>query len=102
MLKNGFIYPRIIPQCRIFPIGPLESRLPANIDRLLSIFSDHNVKATMFWLGWIAKKYPALVRQCEQEGHEIASHGYGHILAYKVARQAFREDICRAKRFLKI
>ena len=78
----------------------LESRLPQNIERILSILDEHKVKATMFWLGWVAEKYPALIRQCAKEGHEIASHGYGHILTYRVSRQAFREDICRAKKIL--
>lgn len=78
----------------------LESRLPESMGRILSVLSEHRVKATMFWLGWAAEKYPALVRQCAQEGHEIASHGYGHILAYQVGRQAFREDICRGKEIL--
>lgn len=78
----------------------LEARLPANIEILLSIFSEHNVKVTMFWLGWVAEKYPELVRRCARAGHEIASHGYGHVLAYQVSRHVFGSDINRAKKLL--
>lgn len=78
----------------------LESRLPTNVDCILSILNDHKVKATMFWLGWAAKKYPALVRRCSEEGHEIACHGYRHILAYEAGRALFREDIHRGKKIL--
>ena len=78
----------------------LESRLPKNMELILSILAEHKTKATMFWLGWAAEKYPALVRQCAKEGHEIASHGYRHVLAYQVGRQTFKEDIVRGKRLL--
>jgi polysaccharide deacetylase family protein (PEP-CTERM system associated) len=78
----------------------LESRLPQNIECILSILDEHKVKATMFWLGWAAKKYPGLIRKCVEEGHEIASHGYGHVLPYKVERAIFREDICRGKKII--
>ena len=78
----------------------LEARLPQNIERLLSILNEHNVKATMFWLGWAAEKYPDIVRQCIKEGHEIASHGYAHVLAYKVGKEKFRSDIHKGKNIL--
>lgn len=76
----------------------LESRLPRNMQMILSILDEHKVHATMFWLGWVAEKYPALVKQCAQAGHEIACHGYGHILAYEAGREKFREDILRGKK----
>jgi len=78
----------------------LESRLPQNMDRLLSILNEHKVKATMFWLGWAAEKYPDIVRRCAKEGHEIASHGYRHILAYESGCEKFRDDIERGKKIL--
>jgi len=78
----------------------LESRLPQNIERLLSILNEHKVKATMFWLGWAAEKYPDIVRECIKEGHEIASHGYAHVLAYKAGREKFRSDIRKGKNIL--
>jgi len=78
----------------------LVARLPQNMELLLSLFDEHKVKVTMFWLGWAAEKYPALVRRCADEGHEIASHGYGHVLAYEVGCTLFREDIRRGKKVI--
>jgi len=78
----------------------LESRLPQNIEKIISILDEHNVKATMFWLGWAAEKHPDILRRCAKEGHEIASHGYRHILAYESGREKFRADIERGKKIL--
>jgi len=78
----------------------LEARLPQNIECILSSLDEHRVKVTMFWLGWAAEKYPALLRRCADCGHEIASHGYGHLLAYEVGREKFREDIRHGKRVI--
>ncbi len=68
--------------------------------QLLDMFAEHKVQATFFWLGWFAERYPGLVRECMQRGHEIASHGYGHVLAYKVGPAKFREDIRKSKAVL--
>jgi polysaccharide deacetylase family protein (PEP-CTERM system associated) len=78
----------------------LPLRLPQNMEILLQLLSDTHTTATFFWLGWMAERFPQLVRQCREEGHEIASHGYGHILAYKVGRDRFREDIQKTKTIL--
>ncbi|MDI6743186.1 MAG: polysaccharide deacetylase family protein [Smithella sp.] len=78
----------------------LESRLQCNMERILAILDEHKVKATMFWLGWAAEKHPALLRRCADAGHEIASHGYRHILAYEAGRENFREDIRRGKKVI--
>ena len=58
------------------------------------------VKATFFVLGWIAERYPGLVRRIQKEGHEIACHGYAHQLVYTQSRDAFRQDVKRAKSIL--
>ena len=78
----------------------LESRLPRNMEVFLSLLDEYNVKATMFWLGWAAEKHPALLRRCAEAGHEIASHGYAHVLAYEAGREAFQEDIRHGKKVL--
>jgi len=78
----------------------LESRLEANIERLLSLFAKYRVCTTMFWLGWAAERNKKLMRCCHRAGHEIASHGYGHVLAYHVGRKKFFEDILRGKKVL--
>ena len=75
----------------------LESRVCRNTERLLRIFDDADVRATFFVLGWVAARYPALVRQIAAEGHEIASHGYAHRLVYDLTPSAFREDIRRSR-----
>lgn len=78
----------------------LESRIERNFEALLELLDAHRVKATFFWLGWLARRHPALVHMCHKAGHEIASHGYAHVLAYEVGPQAFRQDIVRAKAVL--
>ncbi len=85
---------------RIDAWATLESRVAANMERLLDLLERTRVRATLFWLGWIAERYKNLVRRCMQDGHEIASHGYGHVLAYEVGRDAFREDLARASGIL--
>jgi polysaccharide deacetylase family protein (PEP-CTERM system associated) len=75
----------------------LESRVCANTDRLLEIFNESNTHATFFVLGWVAERFPDLVPRIAAEGHEIASHGYGHRLVYDLSRREFRDDIRRSK-----
>jgi hypothetical protein len=58
------------------------------------------IKATFFVLGWIAERYPDLVRRIQKEGHEIACHGYAHQLVYTQSRDEFRQDVKRAKSIL--
>lgn len=78
----------------------LESRVEFGVERLLGLLEKYSVKATMFWLGWIAERNKRLVRECFKAGHEIASHGYGHVLPYKVSRNQFFEDAEKAKKTL--
>ena len=77
-----------------------ESRVSANTARLLEIFAEFEVTGTFFVLGWVAKRFPQLVRDIAGAGHEIASHGYGHRLVYDQTPKAFREDVRRAKALL--
>jgi len=78
----------------------LTLRVEQNTEKLLDLFEETGVRATFFCLGWIAEKVPHLVQRCQRAGHEIGSHGYGHVLAYQVGRKAFRQDILRAKGIL--
>jgi polysaccharide deacetylase family protein (PEP-CTERM system associated) len=80
--------------------GKLTLRAEGSIHQLLQLLSETGNKATFFWLGWMAEKMPLLVRKCLEEGHEIASHGYGHVLPYKVGQIEFRNDIYKAKSIL--
>ncbi len=78
------------------------ARVCVNTKRLLDIFSEHDVRATFFVLGWVAERYPQLVRDIAWAGHEIASHGYSHRLVYDQTPAAFREDVRRAKAVLEL
>ena len=78
----------------------LQSRVCANTERVLSILDDGGVRGTFFVLGWVAAKFPSLVRQIAACGHEIASHGYAHRLVYDQTCAAFRDDVTRAKEVL--
>jgi polysaccharide deacetylase family protein (PEP-CTERM system associated) len=77
-----------------------ESRVCRNTERLLEMFDEASVTATFFVLGWVAERYPSLVRTIARAGHEIASHGYGHGLVYDMTPDQFREDVRRAKALL--
>lgn len=77
-----------------------ECRVERNVARILALLERHGVKATFFTLGWIAERYPAIVREIVAGGHELASHGYGHERANRLTPEAFFEDIARAKQIL--
>lgn len=74
-----------------------ECRVEANTRKLLDLFRAHDVRATFFVLGWVAERYPVLVREIHDGGHELASHGYEHRLVYSMTPEAFRQDLRRAK-----
>jgi len=74
-----------------------ESRVENNTRRLLDLCSEARTEATFFVLGWVAERFPALVREIAARGHEIACHSYWHRLIYKLDRNEFREDTHRAK-----
>ena len=74
-----------------------ECRVETNTDRLLAIFASAEVQATFFILGWVAERYPALVRRIAAAGHEIASHGYWHQLVYDLTPDEFEKDIVDSK-----
>ncbi|MGH7515129.1 MAG: XrtA system polysaccharide deacetylase [Gemmatimonadales bacterium] len=73
-----------------------ESRVEHNTVRLLDLFRKHEVEATFFVLGWVADRFPDLVREIEREGHEIASHGFSHRLLTFMSPQEFRADLQRS------
>jgi len=80
--------------------GHRECRVERNVGRLLEILAAHDTKATFFTLGWIAERYPELIRRIVREGHELASHGYGHQRASDLSEAEFFDDISRAKGIL--
>ncbi|TXF99434.1 XrtA system polysaccharide deacetylase [Massilia arenae] len=77
-----------------------ECRVEANMERILALYERHGVRATFFTLGWIAERYPAMVRRIVDAGHELASHGYGHLRASDQSRAEFDNDIRSSKALL--
>src|SRR6185503_15493640 len=75
----------------------LESRVVPNTRRLLDIFRAHDLRATFFVLGWVADKFPSLVKDISAAGHGLASHGFHHQLVYLLTPSQFREDVRRSK-----
>lgn len=77
-----------------------ECRVERNVDRILDLFAKHEVKATFFTLGWIAERYPQMVRKIVDDGHELASHGWSHVRVTQQDPEAFRADVTRTKSLL--
>lgn len=75
----------------------LEPRVERNTHELLDALAAAGAQATCFVLGWVARRYPALVRRMVAEGHEIASHSYAHRRLYGLSRAALAEDLTRAR-----
>lgn len=78
----------------------LQHRVKNNTFRILDLFAQHNVKATFFTLGWVAERYPEIVKRIVSEGHELASHGYEHIRVTEQTPEQFRVDIRKTKQIL--
>jgi polysaccharide deacetylase family protein (PEP-CTERM system associated) len=74
-----------------------DSRVVKNTETLLESFDRAGIHATFFLLGWVAERFPRLVRDIADRGHEIASHGFHHQLIYLLTPEQFREDVRRAK-----
>ncbi|WP_068636909.1 XrtA system polysaccharide deacetylase [Thauera butanivorans] len=75
-------------------------RVERNVDRILEMLDGHGARGTFFTLGWIAERFPQLVRRIADNGHEVASHGYSHERASAMMPEAFSADIRLAKAVL--
>lgn len=69
------------------------SRVVENTHRLLRLLDRRQVQGTFFVLGWVARRYPELVRSIHAAGHELASHGFWHRLVYQQTPDEFRRDL---------
>jgi polysaccharide deacetylase family protein (PEP-CTERM system associated) len=74
------------------------SKVQRQVRNTLDVFRNHKVKGTFFILGWVAERFPSLVREVSDEGHEIACHSYAHRLVYDLSPSEFRSDTLRATR----
>jgi polysaccharide deacetylase family protein (PEP-CTERM system associated) len=77
-----------------------DCRVERNVERILAMLASRRTQATFFTLGWIAERYPQLVREIVAQGHELASHGYGHERACDLSEGDFFTDVDRAKKML--
>jgi len=83
-----------------------ELRVEVNTHRLLDLFDDcaagreAPLRATFFVLGWVAERLPQLVREIAARGHEVASHGYGHVMCHELSAEQLRDDLTLSKRIL--
>jgi polysaccharide deacetylase family protein (PEP-CTERM system associated) len=75
----------------------LEQRVERNADAVLALFDEAGVKGTFFTLGWVAERYPALIRRIAESGHEVASHGWDHKRVFTMSAATFRADLERAR-----
>jgi polysaccharide deacetylase family protein (PEP-CTERM system associated) len=78
----------------------LPRRVEGNTHRILDLFAAHDVQGTFFMLGWVAERYPELVKKIVREGHEIASHGWEHVRVNTQTPGEFRADIERTRKLL--
>ena len=74
-----------------------ESRVVANTLRIADLLEETHVHGTFFILGWVAERFPDLVRELHSRGHEIGSHSYWHRLIYSQSPEEFREDLKRSR-----
>jgi peptidoglycan/xylan/chitin deacetylase (PgdA/CDA1 family) len=74
-----------------------ESRVEQNTRNLLRLFEQHDTRGTFFILGWVAERYPNLVREIQRAGHEIGCHSYWHRLVYELTPDEFRDDVMRVR-----
>jgi polysaccharide deacetylase family protein (PEP-CTERM system associated) len=78
----------------------ISCRVEFNIDRILALLDEEGAQATFFTLGWIAYRYPAMVKRIVASGHELASHGWAHQRVSDQEPHEFRDDITRSKMLL--
>lgn len=75
-------------------------RVERNVDRMLGMLADSQAHATFFTLGWVAERFPDMIKRIVAGGHELASHGYGHQRVSDLTPAEFLDDITRAKKIL--
>ena len=86
--------------CPIREWHTLPSRVKETTSKLLDIFDITNSKGTFFILGYTARSCPEIVKEIKNRGHEIASHGFAHKIAYFQNHKQFLRDVSKAKKLL--
>ncbi|MDF8332242.1 XrtA system polysaccharide deacetylase [Novosphingobium cyanobacteriorum] len=78
----------------------LECRVESNVDAILALFDEAGARGTFFTLGWVAQRYPAMMRRIADAGHEIASHGWDHARVFTMDAKGFAGDLQKAREVL--
>lgn len=78
----------------------LDCRVEGNCDAVLALFAEAGVQGTFFTLGWIAERYPAMIRRIVDAGHELASHGYDHQRIFTMTAASFTADLRKSTAIL--
>ena len=78
----------------------LEPRVERNTDAVLALFDQGGVKGSFYTLGWVAERFPSLIRRIVDQGHEIASHGYDHKRVFRMTAEEFAADLLRSRKLL--
>lgn len=99
-VEDYFQVSAFAPHIRRSEWDTMPCRVEQNVDRILQLLEDAEVHATFFTLGWVAERYPDLVRRISSAGHELASHGFAHQRATDQDPDAFLADIRLAKAVL--
>ena len=99
-VEDWFQSENLRPVCPPARWEAMPRRVAASTRVILDLLAERRIPATFFVLGWVAEREPALVREIAAAGHEIASHGYGHIRPTEQSALEFREDIRRAQKIL--
>ena len=99
-VEDYFQVSAFAPHIRRAEWNTRECRVERNVERILGLLDQGGIKATFFTLGWIAERYPAMVQRIVAQGHELASHGYGHQRASDLSEEAYFADIRSAKLML--
>ncbi|MFP5409245.1 MAG: XrtA system polysaccharide deacetylase [Gammaproteobacteria bacterium] len=99
-VEDYFQVSAFAPHIRREDWDSLPCRVERNVEVILGLLDAADARATFFTLGWIAERYPQVVRRIVDNGHELASHGYGHQRASELTPAEFRDDITRAKALL--
>ena len=85
---------------RLWEWDALPSHVEKNFLKLLDLFNKKDIQVSCFFLGWVAEKYPHLVKEAVSGGHEVASHGYAHRLVYDLTAEEFLTDAVKSKEIL--
>lgn len=75
-----------------------ECRVERNTDALLAMFDEVQIKATFFTLGWVAERYPGLMRRIVDAGHELGNHGCNHDRVFNFTPAQFAADLDRSRK----